>query len=160
MIIETNSVVSMHYTLKDAEGNVLDSSQNREPLAYIQGIGGLIPGLEAQLEGKKKGDKIQAEVAPDDAYGPVRDELFHVVPKSGFQGDEELVAGIQVQLESEQGPMVATVSKIEGDDVTLNLNHPLAGVQLFFDVEITDVRSATQDELDHGHVHGPGGHHH
>jgi len=160
MIIETNRVVSMHYTLKDAEGNVLDSSANREPLAYIQGIGNLIPGLEIQLEGKQKGDKVEAVVAPNDAYGEVREDLFHVVPKSGFQGDEELVAGIQVQLDSEHGPMIATVSKIDGEEVTLDLNHPLAGQTLFFDVEIMDVRIAEQDELDHGHVHGPGGHQH
>lgn len=160
MTIETNRVVSMHYTLKNAEGNVLDSSANREPLAYIQGIGNLIPGLEAQLEGKAKGDKVAAEVEPNDAYGEIREDLFHVVPKSGFQGDEALVTGIQVQLETEHGPMVATVSKIDGDDVTLDLNHPLAGQKLFFDVEIMDVREASQDELDHGHVHGPGGHQH
>ena len=160
MIIETNRVVSMHYTLKDSEGNVLDSSANREPLAYIQGIGNLIPGLEVQLEGKQKGDKVEAVVAPNDAYGELREDLFHVVPKSGFQGDEELVTGIQVQLDSEHGPMIATVSKIDGDEVTLDLNHPLAGQTLYFDVEIMDVRTAEQDELDHGHVHGPGGHQH
>ena len=160
MNIQTNRVVSMHYTLKDADGNVLDTSANREPLAYIQGIGNLIPGLEAQLEGKSKGDKIAAKVEPTDAYGEVREDLFHVVPKSGFQGDEELVTGIQVQLDTEHGPMVATVSSIEGEDVTLDLNHPLAGQTLFFDVEIMDIRDASQDELDHGHVHGPGGHQH
>lgn len=160
MIIETNRVVSMHYTLKDEEGNVLDTSANREPLAYIQGIGNLIPGLETQLEGKQKGDKVAAEVEAKDAYGDVREELFHIVPKSGFQGDEELVTGIQVQLDTEQGPMIATVAKIDGEDVTLDLNHPLAGKKLFFDVEIMDVREADQSELDHGHVHGPDGHHH
>jgi FKBP-type peptidyl-prolyl cis-trans isomerase SlyD len=162
MKIQTNCVVSMHYTLKDGNGNVLDSSANREPLAFIQGIGALIPGLEIQLEGLAKGDKINAEVAPNDAYGEVREDMFHVVPKSGFQGegDEQLVEGIQVQLHTEQGPMIATVAKIEGEEVTLDLNHPLAGQTLFFDVEIMDVREATEDELDHGHVHGPGGHHH
>lgn len=162
MKIENNRVVSMHYTLKDETGTILDSSENREPLAFIQGIGALIPGLEIQLEGKVKGDKVNAEVAPNDAYGEVQEELFHVVPKSGFQGegDEQLIEGIQVQLHTEQGPMIALVSKIEGDEVTLDLNHPLAGRTLFFDVEIVEVREATADELDHGHVHGPGGHQH
>jgi len=162
MKIENNRVVSMHYTLKDETGTILDSSENREPLAFIQGIGALIPGLEIQLEGKVKGDKLNAEVAPNDAYGEVQAELFHVVPKSGFQGegDEQLIEGIQVQLHTEQGPMIALVSKIEGDEVTLDLNHPLAGRTLFFDVEIVEVREATADELDHGHVHGPGGHQH
>lgn len=160
MKIALNAVVSMHYTLKNADGIVLDTSSGREPLAYIQGIGNIIPGLEKQLEGKAKGDKVNAVVTPEEGYGERRDDMVHVVPKSGFQGGGEPTPGMQVQLEGPQGRMIAVITKIEGDDVTLDLNHPLAGETLYFDVEITDVREATSEELDHGHVHGPGGHEH
>lgn len=162
MTITQNKVVSMHYTLKDEQGNVLDSSEGRDPLAYIQGIGNIIPGLESQLEGKAKGDKVNAVVEPKDGYGERSDEMLHKVPLSGFQseGDESLTAGMQVQVETNQGPTVAMVAAVEGDEVTLDMNHPLAGVTLTFDVEIMDVREAEAEELDHGHVHGPGGHQH
>jgi len=162
MTIEKHRVVNIHYTLRDAEGQVLDSSEGREPLAYIQGIGNLISGLENQLNGKAKGDKVKAVIAPADAYGEYDEQLCHLVPLSGFQsqGDEKLQVGMQVQVDTGQGHAVATVTSIEGNDVTLDLNHPLAGTELHFDVEIMDVRKATEEELDHGHVHGPGGHHH
>ncbi|MCF8257907.1 MAG: peptidylprolyl isomerase [Flavobacteriales bacterium] len=162
MIIEDHRVVNIHYTLKDAQGEVLDSSEGREPLAYIQGIGNLIPGLEAELHGKTKGDKVKAVIAPADAYGEYDEQLKHLVPLSGFQshGDEQLEVGMQVQVDTGQGHAVALVTEIEGDNVTLDLNHPLAGTELHFDVEIMGVRAATEEELDHGHVHGAGGHHH
>lgn len=160
MKIDNNTVVQMHYHLTDSDKNVLDSSKGREPLAYIHGIGNIIPGLENQLTDKEVGDKVVAIVAPAEGYGERDDNLVQVVPKSGFQGDEELVVGMRVQVGTEQGPAVASVAKIEGDDVTLDVNHPLAGVTLHFDVEIMDVREATAEELEHGHVHGPGGHDH
>lgn len=162
MTISEKKVVQMHYTLKSTQGEVLDSSAGREPLAYIQGIGNIIPGLEKQLEGKVVGDKVQAVVAPEEAYGEKQDALVQVVPKAGFQGDadEVLQEGMQVQVQTNQGAQIATVTKIAGDDVTLDLNHPLAGETLHFDVEIVEVRDATSEELDHGHVHGPGGHQH
>lgn len=150
----------MHYTLKDEQGETIDSSQGHEPLAYIQGIGNIIPGLEDALEGKTKGDKLEVTIAPEDGYGERQENMVQKVAKSGFQGDEELVVGMQVQVETKNGPAIAMVSEIEGEDVTLDLNHPLAGVTLNFDVEVMDVREATDEELDHGHVHGPGGHHH
>lgn len=162
MNVSANKVVHMHYTLKSTQGEVIDSSEGREPLAYIQGIGNIIPGLEKQLEGKAVGDKVAAVVAPEEAYGVKQDALVQVVPKAGFQGeaDEVLKEGMQVQVQTNQGPQIATVTKIAGDDVTLDMNHPLAGETLHFDVEIVEVREATSDELDHGHVHGPGGHQH
>jgi len=160
MIISENKVVQMHYTLKDEQGNLLDSSEGRDPMAYIQGVGNIIPGLEQQLEGKGKGDKVNAVVTPDNAYGERTDEMVHVVPKSGFQseGSEELMPGMQVQVETNQGPTVAIVADIKGEDVTLDLNHPLAGITLTFDVEIMGVREATAEELEQGHVHSVEGH--
>lgn len=150
----------MHYHLTDSEKNVLDSSKGREPLAYIHGIGNIIPGLEKALTGKQVGDKIEVVVEPAEAYGERDENLMQVVPKSGFQGDEELAVGMQVQVGTSNGPAIASVAKIDGDDVTLDVNHPLAGVTLHFDVEVMDVRDASKDELEHGHVHGPGGHEH
>ena len=162
MNIKTNSVVSINYTLKDKEGAVIDTSEGRDPMVYLHGDGGLIPGLESELEGKTIGDKLNVVVAPEHAYGNKKDELLQIVPKSGFQGEgeEQLALGLQVQLNTENGPVIASVAKIDGEEVTLDLNHPLAGITLHFDVEVTAVREANADEISHGHVHGEGGHHH
>lgn len=162
MRIAQNRVVQMHYKLTDEEGNTIDTSEGQEPLAYIQGIGNVIPGLEDALEGKAKGEKLQVTIAPEDGYGPRVDEMVQTVAKEGFKSDEgeELVAGMQVQIETNNGPSIAMVTKIEGEDVILDLNHPLAGVTLNFDIEVVDVRASTEEEIEHGHVHGPGGHHH
>lgn len=160
MKIEKNKVVSMHYTLKDDKGEIMDSSEGKSPLPFIQGNGQLIPGLEIQLDGKEKGVKMQVTVAPADAYGEFRDDMVFKASKEGFRGEEELKVGMQVEVELEQGKSIAVVSNVEGDDVTLDLNHPLAGQTLHFDVEIMDVRVATEEELSHGHVHGEGGHQH
>ena len=162
MKVAQNRVVQMHYTLTDEDGNTIDTSEGKEPLAYIQGIGNVIPGLEDALEGKAKGDKLQVTIAPEDGYGQRLDEMVQTVAKEGFKSDEgeELVAGMQVQIETNNGPSIAMVTKIEGEDVMLDLNHPLAGVTLNFDIEVVDVRASTEEEIEHGHVHGPGGHHH
>ncbi|HLU87677.1 MAG TPA: peptidylprolyl isomerase [Taishania sp.] len=160
MKVTINSVVSLDYTLKNNKGEVLDSSNGRSPLVYLHGVGALIPGLENEINGMEKGQSKLVTVQPEDAYGQRSEDLLHIVPKSGFQGDEEMFVGMQVQLETEQGPAIASISKIEGDDVTLDLNHPLAGEVLTFEISIADVREATADEIAHGHVHGPGGHHH
>jgi FKBP-type peptidyl-prolyl cis-trans isomerase SlyD len=163
MKIAQNRVVQMHYTLKDEHGSTIDSSEGQEPLAYIQGIGNVVPGLEDALEGKSKGDKLQVIIEPADGYGDRNDEMVQQVSKSGFQSgeeSEELVPGMQVQIETNNGPSIAMVTNIEGDNVTLDLNHPLAGVTLNFDIEVVDVRASTDEEIEHGHVHGPGGHHH
>jgi len=162
MTVAKHKVVQIHYTLRDASGEVIDSSEGSDPLAYIQGIGNLIKGLESQIEGRKVGDSFKAVVEPKDGYGEYEDENVHIVPLSGFQadGDESLEVGMQVRVETNEGISLAEVTAIDGDEVTLDLNHPLAGETLYFDVEIVDVRDATRQELDHGHAHGPGGHHH
>ena len=160
MKIAKDSVVTMNYTLKNDAGEVMDTSAGRDPLVYLHGVGALIPGLENELEGKMSNDKVSAVIAPEDAYGARSEDLLRVVSKDGFQGEEELLEGMRVQLDTEHGPMVAVVSAITGDEVTLDMNHPLADMTLYFDVEVVDVRPATADELAHGHVHGDGGHHH
>lgn len=157
MKIAENKVVSMHYTLKDENGTVLDSSEGREPLVYIHGSGQIIPGLENELVEKVAGDKLNVVVSPENAYGTRREELQQVVPKENFRGDEELVVGMTVQVETNEGVAIAVVSKIEDANVTLDLNHPLADKTLHFDVEVKEVREATKEELEQGQVHAEGG---
>ena len=159
MQITKNSVVSFHYTLNDADGKLLDTSAGRDAFAYIQGHSMIVPGLERQLEGRKAGESLLAVVSASEGYGELDPSLVHKVPKDRF-GGQNVEVGMQFQA-GEQGEMgVFTVIGLEDDIVVLNGNHPLAGVTLHFNVEITDVREATPDELSHGHVHGPGGHHH
>lgn len=160
MQIENQKVVSIHYTLTNEAGQVLDSSENQEPLAYIHGHGNIIPGLENALAGLSKGEKLKVTVAPADGYGERDDSRVQAVPRSAFQGVDDIAPGMQFQAQSPEGIQLVTVVSVEGDEVTLDGNHPMAGITLIFDVEITDVRDATAEELDHGHVHGPGGHHH
>lgn len=161
MQIEKHKVVTINYTLKNDAGEVLDTSDGGEPMAYIQGIGNLIPGLESALEGKSAGDALQVAIAPEHAYGMHDENLIQVVDRSVFQGVQELEVGMQFHAQSEQGDtQVIWVADIEGDEVTIDGNHPLAGETLNFDVTVVDVREATEEELDHGHVHGPGGHQH
>lgn len=156
MKITANKVAAIHYTLRDNEGNVLDSSEGQEPLYYIHGIGNLIPGMEEGLEGKSKGDKFQIKVAPEKGYGEKSDEMVQKVPRSAF-GEQEIKPGMKF---STQHGEVITVTHVGLEEITVDANHPLAGVELNFDVEVMDVRDASADELAHGHVHGPGGHHH
>ena len=156
MQITKHKVASIHYTLTDNDGKILDSSDGREPLVYIQGIGNLIPGMEEGLEGKSKGDKIKIKVSPEKGYGVKDEALQQSVPRSAF-GDQDVRVGMQFQ--TNQGGVV-TVTKVGLSEITVDANHPLAGVELNFDVEVLDIRLATAEELDHGHAHGPGGHHH
>ncbi|HVT37280.1 MAG TPA: peptidylprolyl isomerase [Nevskiaceae bacterium] len=160
MQIENQRVVLMHYTLTNDAGEVLDSSRGGEPLAYLHGSGNIIPGLENALAGKQAGDKVQVKVAPAEGYGERNPELVQQLPRRAFKGVGDLRVGMQLQAQSEHGMRVITVTKIAGDMVTVDGNHALAGVPLNFDVEITEVRAATAEEMSHGHVHGPGGHHH
>lgn len=161
MQIEKHKVATIEYTLTNNDGETLDTSDGREPLAYIQGIGNLISGLEDALEGKTNGDTLQVTIPPEKAYGVRNDELIQVVNRSVFQGVNELQEGMQFHAQSEQGDThVIWITQIDGDDVTIDGNHPLAGETLNFDVKVIEVRDASEEELEHGHVHGPGGHHH
>ena len=160
MQIASQRAVLMHYTLTNDQGEVLDSSRGGEPLAYLHGSGGIIPGLEKALEGKQAGDKVNVKVAPAEAYGEHDPALIQKMPKRAFKGVGNLQVGMQLQAQSDRGMRIITVTQIAGDMVTVDGNHALAGVALTFDVEIVEVRAATAEEMSHGHVHGPGGHHH
>jgi FKBP-type peptidyl-prolyl cis-trans isomerase SlyD len=159
MQIGKNKVVSIHYTLRDNEGQILDSSEGGAPLTYIQGIGNLIPGMEEGLEGHSTGEKVNIKVSPEKGYGVRNEELIQQVPRTAF-GDQDVKPGMQFQAQSSQGAQVVTVTDIGLDAITIDGNHPLAGVELNFAVEVVNIRAATEEELEHGHVHGPEGHHH
>lgn len=160
MNITEGKVVSIDYTLTNDHGEVLDSSSDKEPLAYIHGGGGLISGLEKELEGKVKGDKLIAIIAPEDAYGIRSEEMVQEVPMENFHDPKEVKQGVQFQIEVEGHIHIATVTEVGEKTATVDMNHPLADETLHFDVEVMDVRDASKEELEHGHVHGAGGHHH
>lgn len=161
MQITQNSVVSIHYTLTNDNGDVIDSSAGSEPLVYLHGAGNIIPGLENPLVGKKAGDVLQVRVAPADGYGEVVIELVQQVPMEMFQGSDTIEPGMTFQAQDQSGYLQrVTVTAVNDNSVTIDANHPLAGQHLNFDVTVVDVRAASQEELDHGHVHGAGGHHH
>ena len=160
MQIAADSVVLIHYTLKDDHGKVLDSSAGGEPLAYIQGHGNLVSGLEKALEGKAQGNRIEVSLVPEEGYGTRNEALVQRVPKRSLQGAGEIRKGMQFQAQTDEGMRLFTVTTVVGDMVTLDGNHPLADQTLHFDVEVVEVRDATAEELEHGHVHGAGGHHH
>jgi FKBP-type peptidyl-prolyl cis-trans isomerase SlyD len=157
MIIENNTAVSIHYTLTDDDDNVLDQSSQDEPLLYLHGAGNIIPGLEKALAGKTSGDKLKARIEPEDAYGVKQEGMVQTMPIDTFQGVDKIEPGMQFNATGTNNePIVVTVTQVEGDQVTIDGNHPLAGISLTFDVEITDIRKATEEELTHGHIHGPG----
>ena len=155
MNITKNKVAAIHYTLRDSNGTVLDSSQGRDPLYYLHGANNLIPGMEEGLEGRTKGEHLQLDVAPEKGYGKRDPALIEEVPRKAF-GGQNIEVGMQFEANDGQ---VITVTKVSPETVTVDANHPLADQNLYFDVEVLDVRDATADELAHGHVHGPGGHH-
>jgi FKBP-type peptidyl-prolyl cis-trans isomerase SlyD len=158
--IARNRVVSIHYTLRDEQGAVIDSSSGRGPLAYLHGKGNIIPGLEQALDGKAAGDRIDVTVPPEQGYGSRDERLVQIVPRTRFAEGTNLSPGMQLRTSGARGPGVVTVVKVERDFVTVDGNHPLAGRTLHFSVEVAEVRKATHEEISHGHVHGPGGHHH
>lgn len=160
MQISKNAVATIEYELTDDDGQVIDSSKGGAPLAYIHGAGNLIPGLEAELEGKTSGDSLKVRIAPENAYGERSDELVQPVPRAQFPPEADVKPGMQFQAQSEAGVQVVTVVDVKDDTVMLDANHPLAGVALSFDVTVVEVREATSEELEHGHVHGAGGHEH
>jgi FKBP-type peptidyl-prolyl cis-trans isomerase SlyD len=160
MQIAAHKVVTIDYTLRDDAGNIIDQSDGGE-FAYLHGAHNIIPGLEKALTGRSPGDELTVSIAPEEGYG-VRDESrVDVVPRSAFPRDTVIEVGMQFQAQGPQGQaFLITVSEVEGDDITVDGNHPLAGVGLSFEVTVVDVRDATAEELRHGHVHGPGGHAH
>jgi FKBP-type peptidyl-prolyl cis-trans isomerase SlyD len=160
MAITQDSVVTIHYTLRDDEGQVIDSSSSGEPLAYLHGHGNLVPGLERELTGKNTGDKLSVKVSPTDGYGEFDKALVQRVPRRALKGLKNINVGMRLHAQTPQGPQAVTVTQIVGDMVTLDGNHPLADQTLHFDVQVVGVREATTEELEHGHVHGAGGHHH
>jgi FKBP-type peptidyl-prolyl cis-trans isomerase SlyD len=160
MQIAANAVVSIHYTLTNAAGEQLDSSAGQEPLAYLHGASNIIPGLENALTGKAQGDKLSVTVEPEEGYGQVRDELVQDVDRANFEGIDVIEPGMQFMAQTPWGQQPVTVVKVQDDVITLDGNHPLAGQTLNFDVEVVEVREATQEEIEHGHVHGAGGHQH
>ncbi len=153
-------VVSIHYTLTNDQGDVLDSSIGSDPLNYLEGAQNIIPGLENALKPLAQGDKTKVSVEPGEAYGEHSPELVQEVPLEAFQGVEKVEAGMQFHAQTESGPRVIVVKEVSEGTATIDANHPLAGQTLHFEVEIIEIRDATSEELEHGHVHGPGGHHH
>ena len=157
--ISQDKVVGIHYTVKTAEGQVLDQSKEGQPLQFIFGRGMLIKGLEDALAGKSEGDKFATDIDPENAYGERHDGLIQSVPRNLF-GDNPVEPGTQFRASTDHGEQSVVIVEVNDDQVTVDGNHPLAGVALNFDVEVVEVREATAEEVEHGHVHGAGGHHH
>lgn len=155
MQITDNAAVLFHYTLTNSGGEQLDSSHGEEPLSYLHGAGNIIPGLEDALKGKVAGDSFSVTIAPEQAYGEIDENMIQVVSKKMFD-DMDIEIGMQFHADVSHGSGIITISEINGDDVTVDGNHPLAGETLIFDVEVVDVRPATADEIAHGHIHGAG----
>ena len=161
MSVEMNKVITFNFTVKDEDGAVLDSSENKEPLSYLSGTNSIIPKLEEALNGMIIGSKKNVKIATDDAYGAYKDEAVQTVKKDQFPQEAQLVVGARYVANSPEGvQMPFIITDVKDDDITVDFNHPLAGRDLEFDVELVDVRDATPEEMQHGHVHGPGGHHH
>jgi FKBP-type peptidyl-prolyl cis-trans isomerase SlyD len=160
MQISNNTAVSIHYTLTKDDGEVIDSSIGHDPLAYLHGTGNIISGLEAALHGRNTGDKFKAHIPAADAYGQIFEDRVQVISREMFDGIDTIEVGMQFHADVSEGPGIVTVIAVDGENVTIDGNHPLAGMPLNFDIEVIDVRPATAEEIDHGHIHGTGGHHH
>ena len=161
MTIAQHKVVSIHYKVSDSESDeVIDSSENAEPMTYLHGAQNIIPGLEQALEGKAVGDELEVVVEAADAYGERSDDRIQQVPMEAFQGMEKVEPGMAVTAQTDQGQINLVITEVNGDMVTVDANHPLAGKSLKFEVSVEEVRDASEEEMAHGHVHGPGGHEH
>jgi FKBP-type peptidyl-prolyl cis-trans isomerase SlyD len=159
--IAKDTVVSLHYTLRDDGGRLLDTSTEGPPLEYLHGTGSIVPGLEKALDGKAKGEKLKVVVSPEEGYGARDPRGKQEFPRDDFPEDLEIRPGMQLVVEDEDGAEVPVwVLSVDARRVVLDMNHPLAGERLHFDVEVIDIRPATADELAHGHAHGPDGHGH
>lgn len=160
-VIGPDMVVAIYYTLTDDQGAVLDTTKGKRPLSYMHGRGGLIKGLEKALEGKSKDAHIVVSIPPEEAYGPHKPEGLQKMARAGFPKGAEVVPGKMFTMSApNQPPRPVRVHAVEGEEVVIDLNHPMAGKTLHFDVLVAGVRAATEEEKTHGHVHGPGGHHH
>jgi len=159
MQVADNMAVSIHYTLTNDDGEVLDSSIGDEALVFLQGSGNIISGLESAMVGKVVGDKFNVRIAPEDAYGELMEDMIQVISRDMFEGIDDIEVGMQFHADVSSGSGIVTVVSIDDDKITIDGNHPLAGLALTFDVEVIDVRPATEEEAAHGHIHGAGCHH-
>jgi FKBP-type peptidyl-prolyl cis-trans isomerase SlyD len=160
MQIDNGSVVSFHYTLSDADGKVLETSRDDHPTEYLHGASNILPKLEQAFAGKQTGDRFQVQLTPEEGYGERRADAVERVPAKYLKHAGKLQPGQAVRLNTKDGPMLVTVVKVGKFSVDVDSNHPLAGLHLGYDIEITDVRVATEEEKEHGHAHGVGGHNH
>jgi FKBP-type peptidyl-prolyl cis-trans isomerase SlyD len=160
MIAEKDKVVTFHYTLKDSEGEQMETSLEKEPMTYLHGANNIISGLEKAMEGHAVKDTFSVTVEPEEAYGVRNENNIQRVPLKRLKNLGKISVGQILTLQTNQGQVQVTVLKVGRFNVDVDGNHPLAGYPLTFDVEITDIREATEEELEHKHVHGPGGHHH
>lgn len=161
MEITKHAVVTIDYELKDDDGNIIDSSEGSDPLAYLHGAKNIIEGLEKALDGKKAGDAVSVAISPEEGYGARDDNRIQEVPKDMFEDQSQVKVGEQFMAQGPEGEqLTVTITEVTDDKVVVDGNHPLAGKNLNFEVEIKEVREATEEELEHGHVHGAGGHQH
>ena len=158
--IADKQVVSIHYTLTDDDGEIIDSSSGDNPLTYLHGAQNIIPGLEAALVGKNVGDEVKVTIEPAEGYGELDPELVQLVPRDAFDGVDDIEAGMQFEAQSPEGEsQVVEVREVNEEGVVIDGNHPLAGQTLHFEVKVEEVREASEEEVAHGHAHGPDGHH-
>ncbi|MFZ1388540.1 MAG: peptidylprolyl isomerase [Thiolinea sp.] len=162
MQIAPNTVASLAYVLTNTQGETLDQADTQQPFVYMHGAHNIIPGLENALTGKQAGDTLEVTIPPEQAYGLKDDSLMQEVPRSMFAGveEEQIIPGAEFHAQTNAGMQTIVITAVNGDTITIDGNHPLAGQTLHFDVTVLDVRAATKDEISHGHAHGPGGHHH
>lgn len=160
MIVEKDKVVTFHYTLKDADGQEMESSRDREPMSYLHGASNIVVGLEKAMEGREAGDTFEVTIEPEEAYGVRNEGNIQRIPLKRLKGLGKIVPGQILNLQTNQGPVQVTTVKVGRFNVDVDANHPLAGATLTFDVEITGIRDASKEEAEHGHAHGPGGHDH
>lgn len=159
LMIGKNAVVSINYTLTNDAGEVMDTSEGREPLTYLHGANNLIPGLEKEMEGKSSGQSFKVTIPPSEAYGESNPELIQTLSKEMFKGVDKVEPGMGFTAQGPQGEQHIVVTAVDGDQVTIDANHPMAGKTLHFAVEIVSVRDASEEEIEHGHVHdGSHGH--
>lgn len=160
MNVDKNKVVTFHYTLKDVSGEEMESSREAEPMTYLHGGNNIIIGLEKAMQGHEAGDTFEVTVGPEEAYGIRQEANIQRIPLKKLKGVGKIMPGQVLNLQTKDGPVQVTVVKMGRFNVDVDANHPLAGETLTFDIEVTEVRDASPEEIEHGHVHGPGGHEH